>query len=65
MKRADAQKAIDEAFAEGLKHLFVVLVQNLQGEARRDAENHFMAGIAFHDEAHAKASTAIDRIFPE
>ena len=63
MKRTDAQKAIDEAFADGLKHLFGVLVQGLQEAETREgpAESRFIAGLA----AHAKASAAIDKIFPE
>jgi hypothetical protein len=65
MKRSDAQKAIDEAFADGLKHLFSVLVQNLESDARKDAVSMFLKGMSFHDEAHAKASAAIDKIFPE
>ena len=64
MKRADAQKAIDEAFAEGIKRLFDFLVENLEVETP-EALKRFTNGIAKHDEAHTKASAAIDKIFPE
>lgn len=65
MTRAEAQKAIDEAFADGLKRMFAVLVNGLEeGEPTRAMKN-FTNGLAIHDDAHSKASAAIDKIFPE
>jgi hypothetical protein len=63
MKRADAQAAIDEAFSEGLKRLFVIFVDNLENAAAGVGLRAFTAGIAVHDEAHTQASAAIERIF--
>lgn len=65
MKRADAQQAIDEAFADGLKRMFGVLVDDLISQKQEDAVKEFTRGVSFHDEAHAKASAVIEQIFPE
>jgi hypothetical protein len=64
VKRADAQKAIDEAFADGLKHLFAVLVSNLQLKDA-NAVAQFRRGVAFHDDAHSAASGVVETIFKE
>lgn len=65
MNRADAMRAIDDAFADGLKKMFAVLVDGLiEGETSK-AIKAFTGGLSFHDEAHAKASAAIEQIFPE
>jgi hypothetical protein len=65
MKRADAQKAIDEAFADGLKNLFDVLQRNMLAEDHGVALKQFRAGIARHDEAHSAATAEIEKIFGE
>jgi hypothetical protein len=66
MKRADAQRAIDEAFADGLKNLFVVLERNLtQRQAEKDAVAEFTAGVGKYDAAHSAATAAIEQIFEE
>lgn len=65
MKRADAQRAIDDAFADGLKKLFAVMVDNLEAGEPTKGIKEFTAGLGFHDEAHANASAVIEKIFPE
>lgn len=66
MTRAKAQEAIDSAFADGVRHLFAVLVSALINKEDTDAAvRRFSAGIAVHDEAHAKAASTIEKIFPE
>lgn len=66
MTKAKAQSAIDEAFTDGLKMLFGVMVSNLGlAQTRDDALIRFERGVSIHDDAHSKASVAIDRIFPE
>ncbi len=63
MKRAQAQAAIDEAFADGLKNLFSVLVRADSSDA--DAIGRFENGVAEHRNAHAVASAVVVRNFPE
>lgn len=66
MRRAQAQQAIDEAFADGLKHLFGVAVSSLiSGDAEVEVAGRFAAGIQKHDSAHALATAEIEKIFPE
>lgn len=64
MKRAEAQKAIDEAFADGLKNLFQHLVVNLE-TATPDAIGKFRHGVAFHDDAYSAASGVVETIFKD
>lgn len=66
MKRADAQKSIDEAFADGLKNLFMVLQRNLvTGQTVETSAKEFAAGIAKYDQAHSTASAVIENIFKD
>lgn len=66
MNRSAAQQAIDAAFADGIRKLFTVLVTGLEGKDRpEDIVGRFERGIHVHDEAHARATSAIDKIFPE
>jgi len=65
MKRAEAQQAIDEAFADGLKNLFLRLVMNLREQPPENAVKEFTTGIGFHDDAHTKASAVVEQIFAE
>ncbi len=65
MKRTAAQAAIDEAFADGLKHLFEMLERNMIGEDKALALKQFREGIARHNETHAAASVEIGKIFSE
>lgn len=66
MKRADAQRAIDEGFFEGLKDLYVILERNLtQHQTEQDATAEFTRGVARHDAAHSAATAAIEQIFAE
>lgn len=65
MKRADAQKAIDEAFADGLKDLYTMLAKNELSEKAEDAVAQFERGVADFADAHTRASAVIDKIFPE
>jgi hypothetical protein len=64
MKRADAQKAIDDAFADGLKLLYERLVSNIEEQPPTEAVKEFMAGLSKRDEAHSLASAAVEKIFP-
>jgi hypothetical protein len=65
MKRSQAQAAIDDAFAEGLKHLFEMLERNMIGEDKALATKQFREGIHRHGEAHSAASVEIEKIFLE
>jgi hypothetical protein len=66
MTRQRAEDAIDAAFDDGIKRLFGVLVLNLTADAgHEEAVKRFASGVGILDEAHAKASEAVERIFPE
>jgi len=65
LTREAAQKAIDEAFAEGLKNLFIVLERNIIGQSIETATREFEAGVAKFDQAHTTATAIIDKIFKE
>lgn len=66
MDRKQAQQAVDDAMADGIKKLFGVLVQALMADGgHEDALKRFETGLHVHDEAHSKASAAVERIFPE
>jgi hypothetical protein len=65
MKRADAQKAIDEAFAAGLKMLYERLVSNIGEQTPEIAVREFTEGLSRRDEAHSLAMGVVDKIFPE
>jgi hypothetical protein len=59
--RADAIKAIDDAFNEGVKHLYAVFVQGLVAGTPAPAElaQHFTNGLAFQCDAHGKSTAAV------
>lgn len=65
MKRQQVHDALDAAFADGVKLLFGVLVQGVISGDTEGAQGRFEKGISFHDDAYARASAAIDKIFPE
>lgn len=65
MKRAQAQAAIDEAFADGLKNLFSMLERNSLSQGNATAAKEFTAGVAKFDQAHSTASAIIEKIFTE
>jgi hypothetical protein len=65
MKRAQAQKAIDHAFADGLKRLFMMLETNLLDQNEKSAMARFEKGLAKFDQAHSLASSVIEKVFPE
>lgn len=64
MNRAAAQTALDEAFAEGIKHAFGVLTANL---IAKDAEaaKKFAWAVGYNNEAYAVASGVLGKIFQE
>lgn len=58
--RADALKAVDEAFTEGVKHLYAVFVQGLIGGEPSDGlKRHFTNGLAHHCDTHGKTTAAV------
>lgn len=66
MDRKQAQQAVDDAMADSFKTLFGVLVQAFQSDTGHDeALSRFEKGLAVRDEAHSKATSAVERIFPE
>lgn len=66
MERKQAQQAVDDAMADSFKTLFGVLVLALQSDPGHDeALARFEKGLAVRDEAHSKATAAVERIFPE
>lgn len=61
MNREDAVKAVDDAFNEGVKHLyeiFVTLLETKQLPLAQMTEN-FRNGLAFHCDAHAKTTAIV------
>lgn len=66
MNLRQAQQAIDDAMADSFKVLFGTLVTALTSDAGHDeALRRFEAGLHIRDEAHARATAAVERIFPE
>jgi hypothetical protein len=67
MKRAQAQAALDAAFADGMSRLFGVLVTNFipGGDGPEEGIKRFGIGLDAHRDAHASASAVIDSIFSE
>lgn len=67
MTRQQAQQAVDDAMADGVKKAFGVLVLAFIGSdiGHEEALKRFETGLAIHDEAHSKATAAVERIFPE
>lgn len=65
MKRADAQKAVDDAFADGLKGLFTVLERNLLQQEHKTAVAEFEKGVGKYDQAHTLATGVIEKVFAE
>ncbi len=65
MKRAEAQKAIDEAFTDGLKNLFSMLERNLLQQGETTAVSEFERGVAKYDQAHTIATSVIEKVFHE
>jgi exonuclease VII small subunit len=61
MNRDDAIKAVDEAFNDGVKHLyetFVTLLETKQLPLDQMSE-HFRSGLAYHCDAHAKTTALV------
>lgn len=67
MNRDAAHKALDEAFAERLKHMFQILADSFAGStnAITAAKQHFNEGVGFSREAFAHATSVIDEQFKE
>lgn len=64
MTRADALKALDDAFADGVKQLYSVLRANVIS-GTPDSAGKFEKGIASHIETHVIASASVTKIFEE
>lgn len=60
-----AQRAIDDAFADGVKRLYAVLVEGLidPQPAMGEIAGRFKRGLANHAEAHARASAIIETFY--
>lgn len=66
MTRAEAQRAVDDAMADGIKKSFGILALAFMADTGHDeALKRFEKGLAIHDEAHSRATAAVERIFPE
>jgi hypothetical protein len=66
VKRADAQKAIDEAFIDGLKRTYAnTLATCVTNAGWQAAEDEFARGVALHEKAHGYASSVIEERFEE
>lgn len=66
MTRQQAQQAVDDAMVDGVKRLFGILALAFMSDnGHGEAIERFEKGLNVHDEAHAKASSAVERIFPE
>lgn len=65
MNREDAIKAVDDAFADGVKHLYSIFVTGLEtGDPPLPVlTRHFTDGLAFHCDAHAKTTALIENYF--
>lgn len=64
MNRADALKALDAASAAGIQHLYDVFVAGLIARDNpADLAERFRNGLAFHCDAHAKTTAALDDYF--
>lgn len=65
IKEADALKAVDEAFADGVKKLFGVLVTNaIDGSTTAErAADRFSVGFAIHCHVHQAATAIVERHF--
>lgn len=67
MKCADALKALDDAFATRVDHMFQILADSYAGSpaALTAAQKHFSDGIAISIGALAFASSVIEQNFKE
>jgi hypothetical protein len=64
MNREATLRAIDEAFVDGVKHLYGPLVSGLEtNQPPDDLIAKFRSALGFHCDAHAKAKAVIDRYF--
>lgn len=58
--RAGALKAVDDAFRDGVEHLYEIFVQGLEtGSQPVDLIQHFRAGLAHRCNAHGKTTAAV------
>lgn len=64
MNRDDAVKAVDDAFADGVKHLYAIFVQGLTaGEAADTLCERFRKGLALQCDAHGKTTALVADYF--
>jgi hypothetical protein len=58
--RAGALKAVDDAFRDGVEHLYEIFVQGLEtGMSPAELIQHFRAGLAHRCNAHGKTTAAV------
>ena len=66
MNRDTAIKAIDDAFADGVKHLYDVFVQGLIcGDTLKVLSDRFEKGITAHGEAYEDVIAIVENHFKE
>jgi hypothetical protein len=64
MNREDTLKSIDEAFADGVKHIYFVFVQGFSsGEPLNGLCERFGKGLASHCDAHGKTTAIVENYF--
>jgi hypothetical protein len=65
MNEGAALKAVDEAFAEGVRKMFAIFVQGLEADKPDVAglSTRFRRGLAFHCDAHGKTTAIVADYF--
>lgn len=63
--RDTALKALDDAFADGVKRLFSVFLQGLEDPSATQAElmGRFKRGLAYHCDAYGKTKAIVETYF--
>jgi hypothetical protein len=66
MNREKVQAAVDDAFLDGIKRMFGVMVSNLTDPKPDDADamSKFRAGVQIHVRAYQDASDVVTQQFP-
>jgi hypothetical protein len=65
VNRASALKALDDAMADGIKLMLNILVQGVEGNNPKAAEERFNNGLRFHLTAYSLAEKSINEIIGE
>lgn len=64
MNRDDAAKAVDDAFADGVKHLYDIFVEGIEiGTPLTTLAERFRKGLAFHRCAHSETAAVVEDYF--